>query len=85
MLPELVAAVEQQLASPRTPYVAGTLARLRDLGVEEDEAITQIALCLGAAMDAMVRKRKPFDEVAYQAALDALPMPDEPDGQPDES
>jgi hypothetical protein len=80
MLPDLIAAVEQQLASPRTPYVSRTLVRLREMGVEEDEAVTQIALCLGKTMDDMVRKRKPFDEAAYQAALDALPMPEEPDG-----
>ena len=74
LLPDLLAAVGQQLTSPQTPYVAKTLARLLKLGIEEAEAKTQIALCLGEEMDNILRTRKPFDETAYRASLDGLPM-----------
>lgn len=72
LLPDLLAAVGQQLTSPQTPYVAKTLARLLKLGIDEAEAKTQIALCLGEEMDNILRTRKPFDEKAYRASLDAL-------------
>lgn len=78
LLPDLIAAVEQQLTSPQTPYVTKTLARLVKLGIDENEAKSQIALTLGEEMDKLLRTRKPFDEKAYKAGLDALPMaPDE--------
>lgn len=80
LLPDLLAAVGQQLTSPQTPYVAKTLTRLLKLGIEEAEAKTQIALCLGEEMDKILRTRKPFDEKAYRASLDALPMADDEDG-----
>lgn len=74
LLPDLLAAVDQQLTSPQTPYVGKTLARLVTLGIDADEAKTQIAICLGEEMDAILRTRKPFDEKAYRASLEALPM-----------
>lgn len=77
LLPDLIAAVEQQLVSPQTPYVAKTFARLLKLGIEETEAKSQIALCLGAEMDQVVRTRRGFDEKAYRARLDELPMREE--------
>jgi hypothetical protein len=77
LLPDLIAAVDQQLASPATPYVATTLTRLLKLGIEEQEAKTQIALCLGEEMDRILRSRMPFDEKSYRAALQGLPLPDE--------
>jgi hypothetical protein len=76
LLPDLIAAVEQQLTSPQTPYVAKTFTRLLKLSIEEAEAKSQIALCLGEEMDAILRTRKPFDEKSYRARLDALPMAD---------
>jgi hypothetical protein len=76
LLPDLIAAVEQQLSSLQTPYVAITLARLTALGLQENEAKSQIALCLGEEMDQVLRKRRGFDEKAYRASLEALPMPD---------
>lgn len=70
---DLLAAVGQQLTSPQTPYVGATLQRLLKLGVEESEAKSQIAMCLGEEMDEVLRKRRSFDEKAYRASLDALP------------
>ena len=79
LLPDLIAAVEQQLTSPQTPYVAKAFARLLQLGLDESEAKSQIAICLGEEMDNILRTRKPFDEKAYRASLDALPMVGEAD------
>ena len=81
LLPDLLAAVEQQITSPQTPYVAKTLKRLVKLRIDESEAKTQIALCLGEEMDQVLRKRRGFDEKAYRASLENLPMrEDEADG-----
>jgi hypothetical protein len=77
LLPDLIAAVEQQLVSPQTPYVAKAFARLLKLGIEETEAKSQIALCLGEEMDQVLRTRRGFDEKAYRASLDVLPMREE--------
>ena len=85
LLPDLLAAVEQQLTSPQTPYVAKNLARLLKLGIEETEAKTQIALCLGEEMDKILRTRKPFDEKAYRASLEALPMAEDEDEEATEN
>ncbi len=77
LLPDLIAAVEQQLNSLETPYVATTLKRLCGLGIEESEAKSQIAICLGEEMDRMLVTRKPFDEKSYRAALQDLPLRDD--------
>ncbi len=77
LLPDLLIAIDQQIASPQTPYVRKTLDRLVKLGVEEADAKTQIAICLGEQMDEVMRTKKPFDEKAYRAALEELPFADE--------
>jgi hypothetical protein len=74
LLPDLLSAVEQQLVSPQTRYVAKTFDRLLKAGMEETEAKHQIALCLGEEMDRVLRKKRGFDEKAYRAALDELPL-----------
>jgi len=74
LLPDLLAAIEQQLVSPQTTYVARTLQRLIKAGLAESEAKTQIALCLGEEMDQVFRHRRAFDETAYRLSLDALPV-----------
>ena len=74
LLADLLIAVEQQLTSPQTPYVTKTLARLVKLGIEEADAKSQIALCLGEEMDQVLIKRGGFDEKAYKTALDGLPL-----------
>jgi hypothetical protein len=85
LLADLLVAIEQQLVSPQTPYVKKTFDRLAKLGLEETEAKTQIAVCLGEAMDDMIRTKKPFDEKAYRASLDELPLPaEEPEATAEE-
>lgn len=79
ILPDLLIAIEQQLASPQTPYVRKTLDRLVKLGLDEAGAKTQIALCLGEQMDEVLRTKKPFDEIGYRASLEELPFAEEED------
>ena len=74
LLPELLRAVEQQLVSPQTKYVAKTLERLVKDGIAEAEGKEQIALCLGQELDAAFRKRRGFDEKTYRELLDELPV-----------
>ena len=75
---DLIAAVEQQLVSPHTTYVAKTLTRLTKMGLDEDEAKNQIAICLGEEMEQLLRKKRSFDEKAYRESLGELPFdPDE--------
>ena len=81
LLPDLLAAVEQQLVSPQTKYVAKTFERLVKAGLEEGEAKNQIALCLGEEMEEVLRKKRGFDEIAYREALDGLPMVGEDGGE----
>lgn len=75
----LLAAVEQQLASTDTRYVAKTFERLLKLGIDETDAKDQIALCLGEEMDVMLRKKREFDEKQYRARLDLLPLDEDDD------
>ncbi len=72
LMADLLKAVEQQLASPQTPYVGNTCRRLVELGLDESEVRIRIAMCLGEEMDQVLRTRRGFDEKAYRAALDAL-------------
>lgn len=74
LLPDLLAAVDQQVASPQTPYVGKTLQRLVKGGLTEDEAKQQIAWCLAEQMDEVMRSKRGFDETAYRDALDELPV-----------
>ena len=88
LLPDLLIAIGQQLVSPQTTYVKKTFDRLVKLGVDENEAKTQMAICLGEEMDSVLRTKKPFDEKAYKAALEELPFApeeeeDDGDGEED--
>ena len=74
---DLLTAVEQQLVSPETKYVAKTHARLVKSGLEENEAKRQIAMCLEEELFEVLRLKRGFDEAAYRAALDELPLPPE--------
>lgn len=74
LVPDLLHAVEQQLHSKQTAYVAQTLKRLVKEGLDEDEARHQIAFCLGKTMDRMMRSGRGFDEKHYQERLGELPL-----------
>ena len=74
LVPDLLDAVEQQLASKQTAYVSQTLKGLVKAGLEEDEAKHQIAYCLGKTMDRMVKSGRGFDERHYQERLGELPL-----------
>ena len=86
LLPDLILAIDQQLVSPQTPYVAKAFDRLKKLGLHEAEAKTQLAMALGKEMDEVLRKKRGFDETAYRELLEALPFPeesgDEAEGEP---
>lgn len=69
---ELLAAVDQQLESPDTPYVAKTLDRLVKTGIERDEAREAIARCLAEETDRVLRSGKAFDAARYRQSLDEL-------------
>ena len=45
--------------------------------LDELEAKTQIAICLGEEMDRILATRQPFDEKSYRRQLDGLPMVEE--------
>lgn len=77
LLADLLFAVDQQLHSPQTKYVKKTFDRLLKAGLEEAAAKRQIALCLGEAMDDVMRTKRPFDENSYRENLDSLPFADE--------
>ncbi len=77
LFPDLITAVEQQMTSPQTPYVAATYDRLTGLGLESDDAKSQIAVCLAQEMARIVKTKTPFDEASYGAALDSLPLDQE--------
>ncbi|MBC8126727.1 MAG: hypothetical protein H8M99_06235 [Gloeobacteraceae cyanobacterium ES-bin-144] len=79
LLPDLLAAVEQQLVSPQTQYVVKTYQRLLKRGIEEAEAKSQIALCLAEEMENVMRRKRSFNEKSYRAALDELPIVSEDD------
>ncbi|MGD7652440.1 MAG: hypothetical protein ACQCXQ_04440 [Verrucomicrobiales bacterium] len=75
---EMLNAVEQQLTSPKTPYVTKTLARLVKSGLSESDAKIQIAIVLGEQMADMLKRNRPFNEKLYKQSLNELPMlPDE--------
>ncbi|MDB6078154.1 MAG: hypothetical protein JWO82_1901 [Akkermansiaceae bacterium] len=71
-LADLIAAVEQQLVSPQTRYVAKAYERLVGKGMAEADAKELIAGALGEETDAMYRRKTGFDEKSYKERLIAL-------------
>lgn len=69
---ELLKAVDQQLRAKETSYVADTLKRLIDEGMEADEARESIARCLATITDEVLRSGRPFDEKAYRMSLERI-------------
>jgi hypothetical protein len=72
LLSDLLAAVEQQIESPQTRYVAEAFERLCDSGVDPAGARRSIAEVLGVFTDRMLEDREPFDEEAYRQVLAGL-------------
>lgn len=75
----LLPAVEQQMSSPETPFVASTFARLiKSDDIDEDEARRMIAFCLADESERMRQESRPFSLERYQQLLDLLPtMPEQ--------
>ncbi len=76
----LIPAIEEQLKSSATPYVAKAHQRL--VGhehIESDEAKLMIALCLADESNRMYLEKRDFDVERYQTLLKQLPeLPEEP-------
>ncbi|MDQ8190423.1 hypothetical protein [Roseibacillus persicicus] len=75
--PEILAllpAIEEQLTSPETPFVASTLTSLSsEDDIEEEEAKYMIAFCLADEIEKMNREERPFDLERYKLLLTLLP------------
>jgi len=76
IIAELLPAIEEQLASPDTPYVADTfdhLINLPDEDISPEEAKQMIAFCLADEIDTMATEDRPFNPTRYQLLLKLLP------------
>ena len=70
----LLPAVDQQLASPDTPFVAETLRHLvDDHGIGDDEARYMIAFCLADELERLGATDSAFDLERYETLLKLLP------------
>ncbi len=70
----LLPAVEEQLASPTTPFVAETLEHLtKDHAIHPDEALYMIAFCLADELERLGKTNTPFNLERYQTLLKLLP------------
>ncbi|NNC87627.1 MAG: hypothetical protein HKN82_04100 [Akkermansiaceae bacterium] len=73
-LSDFLPAVEEQIASPQTPFVKAAYDRLvQDPDIDPEEARQMIALCLADEVEAMNSQDRPFDTARYQTLLDLLP------------
>ena len=75
--PEILAllpAIEEQLASPDTPFVPAALAHLLEQDdIEEEEAKYMLAFCLADEIEKMNNEERPFDLERYKMLLALLP------------
>ena len=70
----LLPAIEEQLTSPATPFVAEALAHLLEQDdIEEEEAKYMLAFCLADEIEKMNREERPFNLERYQMLLNLLP------------
>lgn len=79
LLPDLLAAVEQQMVSPQTKYVAKTFERLVKARAGGNGGEAPDCAVPGRGNGCGIAAKAGFDEKAYRAALDALPMDTEED------
>ncbi len=77
-LEKIIPAVEQQIESPITPYVAECYQNLiSEHEIESDEAKSMIAFCLADEIEALDRENRDFSEDRYKTLLALLPaMPE---------
>ena len=74
ILEMLIPAVEQQIASPETPFVRAAFERLlTEADIDEAEAKKMIALCLADETERMMDDESAFDLARYQTLLGLLP------------
>jgi hypothetical protein len=75
--PEIIAllpAVEEQIASPETPFVAEAHQRLLSHDdIDDAEAKYMLAFCLADELEKMSAESRPFDLPRYQLLLSFLP------------
>lgn len=75
VIEKLLPAIEEQLASPDTPYVREAYERiLTEPDIEEEEAKAMLAFCLADEVEAMMATERPFDVDRYQMLLSLLPV-----------
>lgn len=74
----LLPAVDEQINSPETSFVAATLARLTgEHEIAPDEARYMIAFCLADELERLEKSETPFDLERYEMLLTLLPsMPE---------
>ena len=74
-LEKLRPAIEEQLASPDTPYVKEAYERiLEEPDIDEEEAKSMLAFCLADEIEAMMAAERDFDSERYQMLLTLLPV-----------
>jgi hypothetical protein len=75
VIEKLLPAIEEQLASPDTPYVREAYERiLTEPDIEEEEAKAMLAFCLADEVEAMMATERAFDVNRYQMLLSLLPV-----------
>lgn len=70
----LLPAIEEQLQSPDTPFVATALTHLLSLDeIESEEAKYMLAFCLADEIEHMEREKRPFKIERYEMMVNLLP------------
>ena len=69
----LIQAIENQLEAAQPPAALATLNKLSLVGYERGEILHLMAMVLAHEVRAMLDEDRPFDDVAYEQALRALP------------
>ena len=76
---KLIDAIENQLADQQPPAVQAVLNKLTLVGHTREESVQMMAQVLAWQISEMLETEQPFDRVAYERALRALPqLPDAP-------
>ena len=70
--------IANQIFDDQPPEVWVAAQRLLASGLEREEAMAQLGMVFVATMRDLLADERPFDPVAYAAALDRLPVPESP-------